>query len=104
MLIILMIITGLCCFSVQARAASSLQVVMEDALWGAAIGTMVGAATLPFMEHPSEHYDRLAKGAGLGLIGGLAFGAYEIAPVFYATKDPVSKETVYGFMLSLPLK
>jgi hypothetical protein len=86
----------------NAQAAPPLKVVLEDSLWGAAIGTLAGAATLPFMKHPSDHYDRLAQGAGIGLIGGMVFGFCEISPVLYTYERP-GHARVYCLSLTLPL-
>ena len=90
--------------ALPARAESSLKVVFEDALWGAAIGTLVGAGTLAFMDTPSDHYERLAQGAAIGLVLGVGFGVYEIAPVFYTLRAPGSQERIYGLNLVVPLK
>lgn len=85
-------------------AASQLQVVAEDSLWGALIGTLVGTATLAFRDHPSDHLDVIYKGASIGLVCGIAFGVYEISPVFYGYRDPVTKETTYALGITIPLK
>ncbi|MBN1636613.1 MAG: hypothetical protein JW920_08870 [Deltaproteobacteria bacterium] len=87
-----------------ANAASSLQVVAEDTLWGAAIGTLVGAATLAFTDDVGDHLDRIAKGASIGLVGGLAFGLYEISPILFTYQNPANHERVYGLGVMIPLK
>ncbi len=101
--LLIAVLLGIFLIPTPSRAASSLEVIMEDALWGAAIGTLVGAATLPFMKNPSKHYDRLAQGAGLGLMGGIAFGVYEISPIFYTYKDPAHGQQVYALRVVVPL-
>lgn len=88
----------------ESNAASSLQVVAEDSLWGALIGGLVGVASLAFKDHPNDNFDLIYKGASIGLVCGVAFGIYEISPVFYAYKDPATKETTYAFGLFIPLK
>jgi NhaP-type Na+/H+ or K+/H+ antiporter len=88
-----------------SRAQSSLEVVLWDSLLGAGIGALVGAATLAFMDHPGDHMERIAQGASVGLIGGIAFGFYEISPVFYSSVDPSgNRERVYGLRVAIPLK
>ena len=85
-----------------AQAAPPLKVVLEDSLWGAAIGGLARAATVPFMNHPSRHYDRIAKGAGIGLLGGMIFGFCEISPVLYTYELP-GHDRVYCLSLTVPL-
>jgi hypothetical protein len=88
-----------------SHAQSSLEVVLYDSLVGAGIGALVGAATLAFVDHPSDRLERIAQGASIGLIGGIAFGFYEISPVFYTSVDPAgNKERVYGLAVTVPLK
>ena len=88
-----------------SHAQSSLEVVLWDSLLGAGIGALVGAATLAFMDHPGDHLERIAQGASVGLIGGIAFGFYEISPVFYTSVDPSGrKERLYGLQVTVPLK
>lgn len=86
-------------------ASSSLEVVLIDSLWGAGIGALAGAATLAFMDHPSDHYERIYQGAAVGLFVGLGFGVYELSPMFYSYTTPAGeKETIYGLTLNIPLK
>ena len=88
-----------------SNAQSSLEVVLWDSLLGAGIGALVGAATLAFMDHPGDHLERIAQGASVGLIGGIAFGFYEISPVFYSSVDPAGNgERLYGLRVTVPLK
>jgi NhaP-type Na+/H+ or K+/H+ antiporter len=89
----------------QSHAGSSLEVVFWDSLMGAGIGALVGGATLAFMEHPSDHYERIAQGASIGLVCGLGFGIYEISPMFYTTTTPSGKKArVYGLQVKIPLQ
>lgn len=89
----------------RSQAASSLDVVFYDSLIGAGIGGLIGAATLAFMDHPGDHLRRVAQGASIGLVCGVAFGVYEIRPMLYSTTDPDGKkDRVYGLMVSMPLK
>ena len=88
-----------------AASSTSLEVVFWDSLMGAAIGSLVGAATLPFMEHPSDHYNRVLQGASIGLICGIGFGVFELSPMFTSTTTPSGqKERLYGLTFRMPLK
>ena len=98
---------ALALFALPARshAGSSLEIVLWDSLLGAGIGALVGAATLPFMEHPNDHLNRIAQGASVGLICGLGFGLYEISPMFYTQTTPSGKkERIYGLRVTIPLQ
>jgi hypothetical protein len=89
---------------VQSQAAQTLEVVLVDSLWGAAIGGLVGGATLAFMNYPGHHLDRVYQGAAIGVICGVAFGLYEIRPMFSSYTTPSGqKEHVYGLSLNIPL-
>jgi len=89
----------------QTRAASTLELVLLDSLWGGAIGALVGTATMAFMEHPGHHMDRVYKGAAIGVICGVGFGVYEIRPVFSSYTTPSGQqEKLYGLSLNIPLK
>ena len=89
----------------QSQAAPALEVVLVDSLWGAGIGALVGGATLAFMDEPGHHLDRVYKGAAIGIICGVAFGLYEIRPIYTSYTTPSGhKEHVYGLNLSIALK
>jgi hypothetical protein len=89
---------------VQSQAAQTLEVVLVDSLWGAGIGALVGGATLAFMNNPGHHLDRVYQGAAIGVICGVAFGIYEIRPMFSSYTTPSGqKEHVYGLSLNIPL-
>lgn len=89
---------------VQSQAAQTLEVVLVDSLWGAGIGGLVGGATLAFMNNPGHHLDRVYQGAAIGVICGVAFGIYEIRPMFSSYTTPSGqKEHVYGLSLNIPL-
>lgn len=105
LIVLLFIIISLAMIPLRSDAASSLQVVAEDALWGCLIGTLVGTATLAFhLDDAGDHLENIAYGAGIGLFAGVGFGIYELRPLFQAYKDPVSKDTVFSFKIYMPLK
>ena len=89
----------------QSQAAPALEVVLMDSLWGAGIGGLVGGATLAFMDKPGHHLARVYQGAAVGVLCGVAFGFYEIRPMYSSYTTPSGqKEHVYGLNLSIPLK
>jgi hypothetical protein len=88
----------------QSQAAQTLEVVLVDSLWGAAIGGLVGGATLAFMDNPGNHLERVYQGAAIGVICGVAFGIYEIRPMFSSYTTPNGqKEHLYGLTMNIPL-
>jgi hypothetical protein len=88
----------------QSQAAPTLEVVLMDSLWGAGIGGLVGGATLAFIDHPGDHLNRIYQGAAIGVLCGVAFGVYEIRPMYssYTTLSG-QKEHVYGLTMNIPL-
>jgi hypothetical protein len=97
-----LIVFGLPC---RSNAESTLDVVLWDSLVGAGIGALAGTATLAFMDHPSDHLERIAQGASLGIIAGIGFGFYEISPVVYSRVDSKGqRERVYGLQFNFALK
>ena len=104
MAIALMFVALIAIPSLRAHSASSLQIVAEDAGWGALIGTLAGGAVLAFTDKPQDHWDYLLRGAAVGAFVGIGFGIYEIHPIFTAYRTPDNKETAYGLKLYIPLK
>jgi hypothetical protein len=103
-LIILSLCLAFFALPVQSQAAQTLEVVLQDSLWGAGIGGLVGGATLAFMDHPGDHLARIYQGAAIGIICGVAFGVYEIRPMFSSYTTPSGqKEHVYGLTMNIPL-
>jgi hypothetical protein len=72
-------------YSTVSRAQTSGRIILEDAVYGGLIGTLVGAAFLAFSNEPGDNLDYLAKGAAVGVIAGLLFGVYETTA--FATID-----------------
>jgi len=60
-----------------ARAADfEVQTVFEDALYGGAIGALVGVGAVLISSQPSKNWDYVLTGAGVGIIAGAAYGVY----------------------------
>lgn len=103
LIVALVFVISMAIIPMQSQAASSLQVIFEDTLWGALIGTVAGAATMAFMDEPSDHYERMAQGASIGSLCGMGFGAYEISPVLFTIRKDSNDEIAYGVNFSIPL-
>lgn len=50
-----------------------------DAFYGAAVGTLVGAAFMAFTKKPADHFDYMAYGAASGVLVGTAYGVAQSA-------------------------
>ena len=48
--------------------------ILKDTVYGGAIGAIAGVAFMLFTDNPEDHFDYLATGAGIGILGGLAYG------------------------------
>ena len=46
--------------------------------YGVLAGTLVGAASLAFVDRPGDNLQRVARGASLGLYAGIALGVYTV--------------------------
>ena len=53
---------------------SGLKNTFTSAVYGGLTGALVGAGVLAFTEHPGDHLDYIAIGAGVGVIAGTLFG------------------------------
>lgn len=65
---------------VTARADDiALERVLRNALYGGALGAVVGAALLAFKDHPGDHLEFVTVGAASGVLVGVAWGMYDSA-------------------------
>lgn len=51
----------------------------QDAFYGGAVGTLVGAALLVFTKKPADHLDYMGYGAAAGVLAGATYGAVKSA-------------------------
>ncbi len=63
-------------FSSQSYAAE-LNSFLQACGYGTLIGAGVGVVTLAFEKNPSDHANNIARGASLGLYGGIVYGLLE---------------------------
>ena len=59
----------------QAKADPMREFVLSCA-YGTLAGTLVGVASLAFSDKPGDNLNRVARGASIGLYGGILLGAY----------------------------
>lgn len=63
-----------------ARAANAeMGDVLMDGFYGGLIGALVGAAVMVLTENPGDHTQYIVTGAGIGVIGGTAYGLSKVA-------------------------
>ena len=66
---------------------NGIKVVLKDGFYGGLVGALVGGALLAFRDHPENHIDLVAKGAAVGVIGGVVFGFYQVSQSFAEIED-----------------
>ncbi len=72
----------------QAKAGDyEVANVMDDALYGAGVGGMVGLGLMLISNSPTSHWDYLTKGIGLGIIAGAGYGVYRSSRSFAYIED-----------------
>ena len=60
-----------------ARSQAGGAVVFKNTLYGALTGALIGGASLVFTSEPEEHLDYILYGAAIGTMVGALFGTYE---------------------------
>jgi uncharacterized membrane protein YebE (DUF533 family) len=58
---------------------NAFQETFKDAVYGGAVGTLVGLALTAFAKRPADHMDNLAYGAAGGILAGTAYGVTKSA-------------------------
>lgn len=72
-LILIFMLAGL--FPFQSEAAESdVKMIFTDGFYGGLAGALVGAAFMAFSDHPKDHWNDVAIGAGVGVIAGTLYG------------------------------
>lgn len=73
MLLPLILVLG-CATPTWANDGRSMAAFLRGCAWGTGIGAGVGALSLAFEDNPGEHTMNVARGASLGLYGGIIYG------------------------------
>lgn len=73
--------------AVVEAADLEVETVFEDALYGGAIGALVGAGVMLVSSTPTDHWDYIVTGAGIGIIAGTAYGVYISSRSFAEIED-----------------
>jgi len=72
----------------KAMAADfELEVIFDDAVYGAAIGALIGAGSMLITSKPTDHWNYITNGAGSGIIVGAVYGVATTARAFAEYED-----------------
>ncbi|MCF6208158.1 MAG: hypothetical protein L3J61_02065 [Ghiorsea sp.] len=61
--------------------------VMDDALYGAGVGGLVGLGLMLLSTNPTNNWNYLTQGVGVGIIAGAAYGVYRSSRAFAQVED-----------------
>jgi len=61
--------------------------VMDDALYGAGIGALVGLGLMLVSDAPTDNWSYLTQGAGYGIIAGAVYGVVRSTRAFAQVED-----------------
>ncbi len=61
--------------------------VLDDSMYGAGLGALVGLGVMLVSKHPTDHWDYITKGLGIGIIAGAAYGVYRSSGAFAQIED-----------------
>jgi hypothetical protein len=102
-----------------ARASSSATYFLETIGISTAVGTVLGASTLPFYDQPGDHTSNIAIGASAGAIVGVGIFVYGLLTrpsqdqleatrlqnqrLARALEDPNLKRPAYPALVKMPL-
>lgn len=74
--------------SAQYASAQGLREFLRTCAWGVVIGTSLGVVSMAAEDKPGESWGNVAKGASLGLYGGIAYGLYSSSAAPRAQQYP----------------
>jgi uncharacterized membrane protein YebE (DUF533 family) len=61
--------------------------VLDDAMYGAGIGGLVGLGLMLLTKKPTDNWDYVSKGIGIGIIAGSAYGVYRTSKSLAQIED-----------------
>jgi hypothetical protein len=84
-----------------ASNGNSQREFIMSCTYGVLAGTLIGAASLAFVDHPSDHLNKVARGASLGLYAGILLGLYVIYVVPAMAPDPYDNPLLSSMKLQV---
>lgn len=86
----IVVATSILAFGLPAHAEpNEAREFIMSCTYGVLAGTLVGAASLAFVDKPGDNLQRVARGASLGLYAGIGLGYYT---VYYLPKKLQQEE------------
>ena len=84
-----LLVAGMLAFVPVKASAGDYEVanVMDDALYGAGVGGLVGLGLMLISTSPTSNWNYVTQGIGVGIIGGAAFGIYRSSRAFAQVED-----------------
>ncbi|OIO54016.1 MAG: hypothetical protein COX57_13405 [Alphaproteobacteria bacterium CG_4_10_14_0_2_um_filter_63_37] len=84
-----LVASGLAFTPLASAQAADFEVknMFEDAIYGAGIGAAVGLGLMLVQNKPTDHWNYIVKGAGIGIIGGAIYGAVVASNALVEVKD-----------------
>lgn len=70
---------------------NALRDLLENALYGGLVGTLVGGALLTFTHKPADHLNYFSVGAGAGVLAGITFSVAKSSRALLALEDGTMK-------------
>lgn len=84
--LLLFMLVSLAPGAAQART-SAMEEVFVNGFYGGLAGALVGAAFMAFKDHPGDHLNDIAIGAGVGVIAGTLYGIGKATRAFAEIQD-----------------
>jgi uncharacterized membrane protein YebE (DUF533 family) len=85
---VLFVAAALALAPMQASAGDyEVSNVLDDAMYGAGLGALVGLGVMLISKKPTDHWDYVTKGLGVGIIAGAAYGVYRSSQAFAQIED-----------------
>ncbi|MFZ3073287.1 MAG: hypothetical protein WA162_08590 [Thermodesulfobacteriota bacterium] len=72
--VVALLVLSFVSFSSVVRAEDVMKDTLNDAVYGALIGGLSGAAVMAFTDEPNDHLDYIPKGAAIGVLVGVLYG------------------------------
>lgn len=84
-----LLVTAMLAFAPAQASAGDYEVanVMDDALYGAGVGGLVGLGFMLLSTSPTSNWNYLTQGIGVGIIAGAAYGVYRSSRAFAQVED-----------------
>ena len=87
---------GLALAAPRPAQAQMMRTVAQDALWGGALGALVGTAqVLMYEKNQDKELHRIVTGFAIGVMAGMVFGMFDAAGAF-ASYDARTGQVAFG--------